>query len=81
MSGRIVITNRDRRIWVSYNTRIEITDWPIFHEGAYGRNRFSISSNHTNEETQVSDLEKNAIIRHAVFAFLGLNGGHHLGTW
>lgn len=42
---------------------------------------FQYRPNHTNEETQVSDLEKNAIIRHAVFAFLGLNGGHHLGTW
>lgn len=41
------------------------TDQFLGMSRAYGRNRFSMSSNHTNEENQVSDLEKNAIIRHA----------------
>jgi hypothetical protein len=81
MPGRIVITNGDQRVWVSYDTRIVITDRLISYESAYGCNRFSMSSNHTNEENQVSDLEKNAIIRHGVFAFPGLHGGRHLGTW
>jgi hypothetical protein len=69
MSGRIVITNGDRRVWVSYDTRIVITDRLIFMNEPMAVNAFQCPPIIQHEVNQISDLEKVAIVSHGILLF------------